>query len=289
MFNSTLQGCFQPFGSSQFKPATSCKQILVAYPTSTSGYYWVLNSTGIAIQVYCRFDRFTNFTFFGLNTTNGFARVTSVNMTSDPTLQCPSGLATNTQSGHRLCEEGTTGSACNSVTIPTLGLRWQSVCGRIAGYEEGVTNAFAGTTTSIDAAYVDGVSITYGSPRNHLWSYGIGAYESNTANGHNCPCSSGPSAPTFVGNNWYCESAVPTQNTYSGQKNIVYAMSDLLWDGQMCNLGETGCCLGSFSYQPWFCVRLPSSMVVNLEMRLCSSNALTSKNVGLEQWEFYVQ
>lgn len=286
--NSTLGGCIQTYGSSRIKPATSCQQILIAYPTSSSGYYWVINSTGVAIQVYCRFDRFTNFTFFGLNSTNGFARVASVNLTSDPSQQCPLSLALTLQSGHRLCEE-TTGSACDSVTISTLGLRWQSVCGRVAGYEDGVANAFAGTSTSIDSPYVDGVSITYGSPRNHLWSYGIGAFESNQANGHNCPCSSGPAAPAFVGSSWYCESAVPTQSTYSGQKTIVYAMSDLLWDGQMCNSGEAACCLAPYSYQPWFCARLPSSTVTNLEMRLCSSNALTSENVGLEQWEFYVQ
>ena len=65
--NSTLGGCIQTYGSSRIKPATSCQQILIAYPTSSSGYYWVINSTGVAIQVYCRFDRFTNFTFFGLD------------------------------------------------------------------------------------------------------------------------------------------------------------------------------------------------------------------------------
>lgn len=283
MINNTLKACLLPYGATPLRPATSCQQILIAYPTSSSGLYWVKNSTGVAVQIYCRFDTFTNFSFFGVNTSNGYARVASVNFTTDTNSQCPSSLASITVSGHNLCHK-TTGGVCDSVTISTFGFSWQTVCGKIAGYEVGTSGAFAGTTVSIDNPYVDGVSITYGYPRNHLWSYGIGAYESNQANGHNCPCARGPNPTAFVGNNWYCESGVPTSTTY---KTYTYAVDDVLWDGMTCGGVETSCCLPTV--QPWFCQKLSSPVLSNLEMRLCTNDALTVGDVALEQWEFYIQ
>ena len=283
MIDNSLSGCILPIGSSQIKPATTCQQVLLAYPSSTSGYFWVLNATGGAVRIYCRFDSFTNLSYFGLSNTSGYARLTSVNVTADTVKQCPTKLTSITVSGHNLCQKST-GSSCDSVTISTLGLRWQTVCGRITGYQYGTSeNAFAGTTTTVDSLYVDGVSITYGSPRNHLWSYGIGKYESNQANGHNCPCSSGPAPPTFVGASQYCESGVPKSNTYN---TATYAINDPLWDGMNCGDVEVACCLPTV--QPWFCKKLSSPVTGDLEMRLCMNDVLTAENVGLEQWEFYV-
>ena len=52
------------------------------------------------------------------------------------------------------------------------------------GYQFGSPGAFEhlyehpGTT--IDEAYIDGVSITYGTPRTHIWSYTAGASESGS-------------------------------------------------------------------------------------------------------------
>lgn len=63
----------------------------------------------------------------------------------------------------------------------------------------------------IDQPYLDGVSITHGKINNriHIWSYGAGATENGALHKYyNCPCSNsnyGP--PSYVGNNYYCESA----------------------------------------------------------------------------------
>ena len=59
------------------------------------------------------------------------------------------------------------------------------------------------TTTSIDGAYVDGVSITHGSAgsRQHVWSL-TGGF--TPALEWRCPSDGGDSPPSFVGSNYAC-------------------------------------------------------------------------------------
>ena len=44
---------------------------------------------------------------------------------------------------------------------------------------------------------VDGISITYCNPRQHLFAYAA------TTTFENCPCKGGPTGPAYVGNNYY--------------------------------------------------------------------------------------
>ena len=71
-------------------------------------------------------------------------------------------------------------------------------------------NAFTGVN-DLDDAYVDGVSITVGSPRVHVWTYAAGFISTENQETHNCPCNegiyAGTSAPSFVGNDYYCEAS----------------------------------------------------------------------------------
>ena len=56
---------------------------------------------------------------------------------------------------------------------------------------------------------VEGLIITHGSPRNHIWSFAAGlTKDSNHI--ENCPCASpypGRPAPSAVGEDYFCESA----------------------------------------------------------------------------------
>ena len=81
----------------------------------------------------------------------------------------------------------------------------------VVGYQKRSTNAFLTFSgkTLIDEPYVDGISITYGSPRKHVWSYAAGLSESYSRDQiATCPCSwrGGTRAPSFVRNHHYCES-----------------------------------------------------------------------------------
>ena len=88
--------------------------------------------------------------------------------------------------------------------------------------------------------HVDGISITLGSPRKHVWTYAVGLSDDNNYRGNNCPCATNPGPiarpPAFVGNDYYCESG--DVGTYN---HVSYYLSDPLWDGKGCGKGN-GCC-----------------------------------------------
>ena len=99
------------------------------------------------------------------------------------------------------------------------------------GYEKGVPNAFwgySGGGQTIDGHYAEGLLITYGSPRRHIWTYTIGRYERPLNTGVNCPCAvgGGPVAPPFVGTNYYCESGGADTDDFND-----FTFNDPLWDG----------------------------------------------------------
>ena len=128
---SAFQACINRVRSLQSNPATSCQQIYLAYNGSPSGQYWLVNATGTAFLATCRFDAFTSFSSFNPNITNGFAVLSSLNM-ADTTQQCPSVLKNMSSAGLRLCYKGVA-SSCPSLTVSTLGLSYQTVCGKVAG------------------------------------------------------------------------------------------------------------------------------------------------------------
>ena len=118
-------------------------------------------------------------------------------------------------------------------------IQLQSSLWHCGGYQEGSPDAFGaflvGRTTTIDR-YVDGVSITQGSPRKHLWTYANGASE-DVIEINRCSCArSNPShtsyVPDFVGG-----------SGFSTHFQIgVVAWDDPLWDGLSCVNPNNKCC-----------------------------------------------
>jgi len=171
-----------------------------------------------------------------------------------------------------------------SSTFNTGGIPYDQVCGRIIGYQFGSTDAFHHLNMDIDTVYVDGVSITHGLPRQHIWSFAAGRAEITAVEFDSiCPCSlnSTNTVPTFVGNNYFCDTG---NITYNGQ-NILY-LDDPLWDGQNCRAGTT-CC--QFNTPPWFTRDLLSSTSDDIELRLCYTNDNIHEDIALELIELYVQ
>ena len=146
----------------------------------------------------------------------GWRRAVYLNM-SDPTQTCPSAwelIATPRRSCRR--SSNTNERSCYSAIFPTQGIQYSQVCGRIIGYQFGAPQAFRyvneGNPQTIDDPYVDGVSLTYGSPRQHIWTFAA-ALDVATANSNpnsRCTCTypSRPNpAPSFVGDDYFCETA----------------------------------------------------------------------------------
>ncbi len=264
--------CLQP-------TVSSCAEFANLNPNSPSGYYWVLNSTGSPVQVFCEMG---NIFPASLNATGSWMRVAHLNMTVVGQ-QCPGNLQLYTDP-IRVCGRSTDGYGCNSVTFATYGIHYQQVCGRVKGYQESFTDAFGNShctePCTIDDPFVDGIIITHGnSPREHIWTYAAGFNEFQ-ASSYVCPCNGGTPPPDFVGSDYYCESAIPSL----GESHGLYT-DDPLWDGLDCRSLETTCC--DPPNLPWFCKRLPQPTTDDLEVRICGDDVV--EDVPFEMMELFIQ
>ena len=156
------------------------------------------------------------------------------------------------------------------------------MCGRVIGYQVRSPDAF--NTRFNDEIDLDGISITYGNQRNHIWSFAAGLYEMVTSNS-NCPCSSEQATmpSPFIGDNYYCESANPNNSW----RSPMFYQNDPLWDGQQCEIEGT-CCNGTNS-PPWFSVQLPAPTTDMIEVRICADESTDNEDTPIELIEIYVQ
>ena len=268
-------------GSTPAFAAISCAEIAERKPDSPSGNYYILNSTGSPVQVFCEMgDVFPA----NLNATGSWVRVANLNMT-DPDQQCPDNFQLYTDP-IRVCGKGHDGtSGCDSVTFTTYGIQYQQVCGRVRGYQFRSPDGFQCSLCNIDNAYVEGVSITHGSPRKHIWTFAAGLTEIiQHFPGYTCPCTGGGAVPpSFVGSDYYCESGLPE----SPWEAVLYS-DDPLWDGQDCGGDEGTCC--DPPNLPWFCKELPETTTDDLEVRLCAvQHSGIDEDIPIEVLELYIQ
>ena len=134
---------------------------------------------------------------------------------SNPNTNCPGRWRPVIRSGQRFCtrSEFIDVGTCESVSFRVDG-EYSRVCGRIRAFHAGQATSFR-PPISIEAAYLTGLSLTHGRPRQHIWSFAIG--ESEDSNDlilglrGLCPCHNDAlpgSVPPFVGNDYFCEAAL---------------------------------------------------------------------------------
>ena len=215
-------------------------------------------------------------------------RVAHLNM-SNSSQQCPSAWREYNSSGVRGCRRPMVYSPRCLATFYAASRQYSRVCGRVIGHQIGGTDAFGHLAIghTIDSYYVYGVSVTHGAPRNHIWTLAAGITDRAhyIGLGWECPCidpshSGNAFPPSFVGNNYYCESGNPTD---SGAGNILYT-ADPIWDGKQC---EGQCCSDGKS-PPWFSVDLPNPTTDDIEVRICIPEGYVD-DVGIQLLELYVQ
>ena len=202
-----------------------------------------------------------------------------------PDRTCPANLKLTKSGPLRVCGKTTNGPGCDSVVIHTYGKKYQNVCGRVRGYQYTSTDAFrrfGGTYATIDDPYVDGVSITYGYPRKHVWTFasGIVQYAQRDDLKHvTCPAVGGTLQPEFVANNYFCSSGNPAQGWFG----ILYDTP--LWSS------PAGNCQGSECHGDplLFCVKLPEPTTDDLELRICTDQHLADEDVRIESFDFFIK
>ena len=261
-------------GSSFFNPI-SCENIKELQPNSPTGYYYINNR-----KIYCNMDELCG-------QDGGWTRIAYLDM-SDSTQNCPaSGIWTTWVSGSGLRTCGLPqnfNGGCRSVKFLTGDLNYTQICGRVLGYQGGTTDGIrSDTNTNIDSPYLDGVSITRGSPREHVWSY-ISGLTSNAA--ASCPCSDGSTNVSIAGNNYYCESGSP------GMPNRDhFYFGNQLWDGACSNI-ESACCSSKSNdvSPPWFYRDYGNATSTDyLELRICCDQEASNENVLVRLYEIYIK
>ena len=272
---------------------SSCYDIKVKWPDSSSGFYLIGGNK--PSYVYCNMAE-------SCGSDEGWTRLAYLDM-SDTSEECPTGFRLYASNGVKACGRpySSVGS-CQSIQFPSNGISYSQVCGRVVGYQYGSPDAvypgryqleeygsvIDASRTSINSYYVDGISLTHGSPRQHVWTFVAGLQENfNYKDGrYQCPCSVGskqlPSVQSFIGNDYFCESGCPGRWT----KNTPY-FSDPLWDGKQCGYLEQACCQASGL--SWFHKVLNYTTTDYIELRVCGDEGTINEDVPVNYYEIYVK
>ncbi len=218
---------------------------------------------------------------------SGWTRIAYLN-TSDPCQQCPPNWSLRSDPKRSCVRSNPT--TCDSAAFSAGDLQYSQVCGQIAAYQVGYPDGFGHGPDDIDSYSVDGVSVTYGNPRQHIWTFATAPDELLTGR-YTCPCSNtgNPTTefdiPSFVGDDYFCETGVPPGERVSREHFILYP-EDPLWDGNEC--GPTSACC-TFNDPPWFNKQLSQPTTDDLEVRICGSESLADENTAVELLEIYVK
>ena len=217
---------------------------------------------------------------------SGWTQVAYLNMT-DPNQTCPEQWRMYEQDTIRACgRQRSSVASCDSVQFSSNGYVYTEVCGRITGYQHGSPDAgshFAIPLTpgnEINQPYLDGVSITYGKPRKHIWSlYG-------SIDGYRC-CSiehiNFTRDMNFIGNNSFCDSGNPT---YAPWENTLFTEFPL-WDG-IAGCGSSPTCCAPTS-GPWFRTTLTVPTISDIEIRICGDQYTDDEDTPVELIDVYIR
>ena len=263
---------------------TSCQEVKNKQPSSPSGMYLLETANNGTINTYCNMEELCG-------SGGGWTRLAYLDM-SDSTVNCPSGFRLYQSGGVRACGRPVTGSgSCVSVQFPSNGISYSQVCGRVTGYQYNSPDAVyneGSNHNNLNGDYVDGVSITRGSPHQHVWTLMAGLHEGhrNTHLGSICSCSAAGSTQqvqSFIGDHYFCESAVA-----SGEWQQQLYTSDPLWDGQGCGSEESACC--NVPGIPWFHRDYGNTTTTDyIELRVCGDEGTDNEGTPVGYYEIYVQ
>ena len=227
---------------------------------------------------------------FSCGGTAGWTQVVYVDI-ANSSHQCPSSFREYTSPARACGRQSTTTASCDSAILGVNGMQYNQVCGRIIAYQIGSPAAFYSAlrlNVSIDSWYLEGISLTHGSPRQHIWSFAATpseTYQVTPTDPSLCPCSNSAviySTPLFVGNDYFCETA----NSQSCCPKGTFFTNNLLWDGQGCGAAST-CC--SYNTPPWFYKRLPAATSDDIEVRICSNMGTNDDDTPFNVMEIYVK
>ena len=233
---------------------------------------WILNQLDAKVEQYISLQTQYTSTWTQMHCGPGlWHQLIFLNM-SDPTQQCPSAWREYNMNGVRACGRPDNSSGSCSAIRHFTSQQYNRVCGRVIGYQFRSTDAFS--HFGDPQINFDGINITIGAQRDHIWSYVAGGSDNSQSE---CPCStdSTSSPPQSIGDRYHCESG-----------NSVGTLSDdPLWDGQQC----VGTCFTGANSPPWFSVQLSAPTTDMIELSICCDQSTDDEDVPVELIEIFVQ
>ena len=260
------------YGLDVDSPGASCADIYEKNPMShdKSGLYLVKTDKIFFAQCDMEFGK-------------GWMKVADLDMTRGD--KCPREWRELLVNGIKVCRSPSDSSGCYSKVFTVNSTRYHKIRGFVRGYEKTGTDSFDSRrgVRGINEAYVDGVSITLGNPRKHVWTYVAGYTDSANVPSSNCPCSPipGPAPPAFVGEHYYCESG------NNGQSSNGFYTDDPLWDGAGCVHAKNTCC--NIVGLPWFFREFPTMQQEDIEVRICTDEHYGNEAVLVDKLQLYIQ
>ena len=187
-------------------PAWSCQEIADKKLNATSDWYWIKpQGQHDTVFVYCDFDAGPAYWQWRRN----WLQVLHFNM-SNPQQQCPPNhYRLVKRGGQRLCGRSR-GGGCSSLYPAGSGYTYSRVCGSITGYVHNSPDGFIRIncdSCNLNKAYVDGFSVTYGYPREHVWTFAV-----DWTTTPRC------TPPSYVGPNYDCKRL--TQHSHGGKTSF---------------------------------------------------------------------
>ena len=252
---------------------TSCYDILQKFPDSPSGYYRIV---GFSNEVYCHMSALP------YTDRKGWIRIAYLDLYN--TKDCPSEFKFFDFDGIRACGRPySNGYSCISTYFQVQNFKYSQIHGKLVGYQVGTPEgARNGAAYNINSEYVDGVMLTHGRTRKHIWTFIAG--HDNNGNNNYCPCAkwyANPRyPPSFVGNDYYCESG---SHHTPARPNYFYR-HDPLWDGWGCGTSEKACCKPT-----WFHKAINPPTSDSIELRICLDEGSNNEDVLLKEYQIYIR
>ena len=256
----------------QANPAASCSKL----PSRcSSGYYWVRNSNGTVVQVYCDVTR---------QCCGGHALLTSI-WPMLPTNAPRHGGKSHHPGGcvgGRLLQQVV--AVAWHISVPTTSPTLIFVVD------------WLGISLVTRVHFVVVLLPPWTSTMSTVWASHTALHDSTSGRlplplgrqtgSATCRCTNTANTnfinvPSYVSQDYFCETGTPVFTNLPG----IFYSNDPLWDGQGCGATIT-CC--QFNTPPWFCKQLPQATTVNIEVRICAGHGYSDIDTPVELVEIYI-
>jgi len=158
--------------------------------------------------------------------------------------------------------------------------------GEVNALGYGGSDAFRDGANDIDANYVDGLGITIGSPRRHVFTFAHGVSEAfGDMGAAACPCDSGTAAHAFIGSNYLCEEPQESADP-ANTGTRYYDEDDVMFDGLDI---EDAACVGAPESAPDFSVDLGQVSADTVELRLMGTEGTGNEDTAVIFLELWVR